>query len=96
MVKVSSKYAATGGWGFGHFADGKSPALKIERRKRISQAAHVATESNDLSAELKRGIGQKRLTASCLARSQQKKSGPAFDPSPFKRRHPEARRSLAG
>jgi len=60
MVKVSSKYAATGGWGFGHFADGKSPALKIERRKRISQAAHVATESTDLSAELKRGIGSKK------------------------------------
>ena len=24
MVKDSTKYAATGGWGFGHFADGKS------------------------------------------------------------------------
>src|SRR5580704_3177141 len=24
MVKDSAKYAATGGWGFGHFADGKS------------------------------------------------------------------------
>jgi hypothetical protein len=24
MVKDSKKYAATGGWGFGHFADGKS------------------------------------------------------------------------
>ena len=23
MVKDSTKYAATGGWGFGHFADGK-------------------------------------------------------------------------
>jgi hypothetical protein len=23
MVKDSKKYAATGGWGFGHFADGK-------------------------------------------------------------------------
>jgi len=23
MVKASKKYAATGGWGFGHFADGK-------------------------------------------------------------------------
>ena len=25
MVKDSKKYAATGGWGFGHFADGKLP-----------------------------------------------------------------------
>ena len=28
MVKDSKKYAATGGWGFGHFQDGK-PATAV-------------------------------------------------------------------
>ena len=46
MVKDSKKYAATGGWGFGHFADGKhgdaafmktaSPATRRPKRPTLS------------------------------------------------------------
>lgn len=45
MVKDSKKYAATGGWGFGHFDDGK-PA--DEAVLATCLACHTAVQSRDL------------------------------------------------
>jgi hypothetical protein len=45
MVKDSKKYAATGGWGFGHFDDGK-PA--DEAVLNTCFACHAAVEARDL------------------------------------------------
>lgn len=45
MVKDSRKYAATGGWGFGHFDDGK-PA--DEAVLNTCFACHAAVEARDL------------------------------------------------
>jgi Cytochrome P460 len=45
MVKDSTKYAATGGWGFGHFADGKAgePAFM-----KSCFPCHEKTKATDL------------------------------------------------
>ena len=44
MVKDSKKYAATGGWGYGHFVDGK---LAEEKLLKTCYPCHRATEAND-------------------------------------------------
>ena len=41
MVKDSKKYAATGGWGFGKFADGKPVSEKEHSECFACHAAHV-------------------------------------------------------
>jgi hypothetical protein len=45
MVKDSKKYAATGGWGFGHFNDGKSAD---ESMLKTCFPCHKPLESRDL------------------------------------------------
>jgi hypothetical protein len=45
MVKDSKKYATTGGWGFGHFNDGK-PAN--EANMKTCFACHQAIQALDL------------------------------------------------
>jgi hypothetical protein len=45
MVKDSKKYASTGGWGFGHFNDGK-PA--DEAVLKTCFPCHVAIKDRDL------------------------------------------------
>jgi Cytochrome P460 len=46
MVKDSKKYAATGGWGFGHFQDGK-PSTD-EAMMKTCFACHQAVKARDL------------------------------------------------
>src|SRR6204780_5213918 len=45
MVKDSTKYAATGGWGFGHFADGKPGDATL---MRTCFPCHEKTKATDL------------------------------------------------
>ena len=45
MVKDSIKYAATGGWGFGHFADGKPGAAAF---MKSCFPCHEKTKATDL------------------------------------------------
>jgi hypothetical protein len=45
MVKDSKKYASTGGWGFGHFDDGKSAG---ETMLRTCLPCHQAVATRDL------------------------------------------------
>ena len=45
MVKDSTKYASTGGWGFGHFNDGKSAG---EATLKTCFPCHQAIETRDL------------------------------------------------
>jgi hypothetical protein len=45
MVKDSSKYAATGGWGFGHFADGKPGDAAF---MKACFPCHEKTKASDL------------------------------------------------
>ena len=45
MVKDSKKYAATGGWGFGHFNDGKPADVKF---MQSCFPCHQAIQSRDL------------------------------------------------
>ena len=45
MVKDSTKYAATGGWGFGHFADGKPGA---EAFMQSCYPCHAQAKASDL------------------------------------------------
>jgi hypothetical protein len=45
MVKDSTKYAATGGWGFGHFADGKPGA---EAFMQTCYPCHAQAKASDL------------------------------------------------
>jgi len=45
MVKDSTKYAATGGWGFGHFADGKPGA---EAAMKTCFPCHAREKARDL------------------------------------------------
>ena len=45
MVKDSRKYAATGGWGFGHFDDGKPAGEAV---LATCFACHTAVQSRDL------------------------------------------------
>jgi hypothetical protein len=45
MVKDSKKYAATGGWGFGHFQDGKPGA---EALMKSCFPCHSKTQATDL------------------------------------------------
>jgi Cytochrome P460 len=45
MVKDSSKYASTGGWGFAHFDDGK-PAGEVVLKTCFP--CHQAIEARDL------------------------------------------------
>ncbi|MEP7342137.1 MAG: cytochrome P460 family protein [Acidobacteriota bacterium] len=45
MVKDSKKYAATGGWGFGHFNDGKSADVAM---LNTCFACHAKLEGRDL------------------------------------------------
>ena len=45
MVKDSAKYAATGGWGFGHFADGKPGDATF---MKSSFPCHEKTQATDL------------------------------------------------
>jgi hypothetical protein len=45
MVKDSKKYAATGGWGFGHFDDGKPAAETV---LSTCYACHTAIKDRDL------------------------------------------------
>ena len=45
MVKDSTKYAATGGWGFGHFADGKPGA---EALLKTCFPCHAQAKASDL------------------------------------------------
>ena len=46
MVKDSKKYAGTGGWGFGHFQDGK--ALTDEAMMKTCFACHQQMKARDL------------------------------------------------
>ena len=46
MIKDSKKYAATGGWGFGHFQDGK--ASTDEAMMKTCFACHQQTKARDL------------------------------------------------
>src|ERR1700691_4182059 len=43
MIKDSKKYAATGGWGIGHFADGKPSALALMKSCSPSHEKAKAT-----------------------------------------------------
>jgi hypothetical protein len=45
MVKDSKKYAATGGWGFAHFDDGKSADVKV---LNTCFACHAKLDARDL------------------------------------------------
>jgi hypothetical protein len=45
MVKDSKKYASTGGWGFGHFEDGKSADKAV---LNTCFACHTAVKERDL------------------------------------------------
>jgi hypothetical protein len=45
MVKDSKKYAATGGWGFGHFDEGKSATATV---LNTCYACHTAVNGRDL------------------------------------------------
>jgi Cytochrome P460 len=45
MVKDSTKYAATGGWGFGHFADGKPAEAAF---MKTCFPCHEKTKATDL------------------------------------------------
>ena len=45
MVKDSTKYAATGGWGFGHFADGKPGDAAF---MKTCFPCHAKTKATDL------------------------------------------------
>ena len=45
MVKDSKKYAATGGWGFGHFQDGKPAAASF---MKSCFPCHEKTKATDL------------------------------------------------
>jgi hypothetical protein len=45
MVKDSRKYASTGGWGFGHFDDGKSASEAV---LNTCFACHMAVKDRDL------------------------------------------------
>jgi hypothetical protein len=45
MVKDSTKYASTGGWGFGHFADGKPGA---EALLKTCFPCHARAKASDL------------------------------------------------
>jgi hypothetical protein len=45
MVKDSKKYAATGGWGFGHFNDGKTADIAV---LNTCFACHAAIKDRDL------------------------------------------------
>jgi Cytochrome P460 len=46
MVKDSKKYAATGGWGFGHFQDGKPSS--DEAMMKTCFACHRQMKARDL------------------------------------------------